>query len=135
MILTFSQNFSSNGPYVVLNFCKFSDTGSPPLTQFSNNTVLGQIFVKFGEFLSILSIKSKYVVIWAISFQKKTGWSLIYQLLLGPWSLLPEGLLLLVLIFSKVYYLVLIHMGGPYEMIMRVHNYLHRYVQSYKTSK
>ena len=88
MILTFSQNFSSNGPYVVLNFCEFSNTGSPPLTQFSNNTVLGQIFVKFVEFLSI---KSKYVVIWAISFQKKTGWSLIYQLLLGPY-------------FLKVYY-------------------------------
>ena len=62
MVLTFSQNFSSNGPYVVLNFCKFSDTGNPPLTQFSNNMVLGQIFVKFGEFLSILSIKSKHVL-------------------------------------------------------------------------
>ena len=91
MVVIFSQNFTSNGPYVVLNFCEFSDRGSPPLTQFSNNTVLGQIFVKFGEFLSILSIKSKYVVIWAISFQKKTGWSLIYQLLLGPY-------------FLKVYY-------------------------------
>ena len=26
MVLIFSQNFTSNGPYVVLNFCKFSDT-------------------------------------------------------------------------------------------------------------
>ena len=25
VVLTFSQNFSTNGPYVVLNFCKFSD--------------------------------------------------------------------------------------------------------------
>ena len=73
--------------------------------------------MKFCEFLSILSIKSKYVVIWAISFQKKTGQSLIYHfLLLGPWSLLPEGLLLLVLIFSKVYYLPGPYMGGPYKM-------------------
>ena len=26
MVLIFSQNFTSNGPYVVLNFCEFSDT-------------------------------------------------------------------------------------------------------------
>ena len=26
MVLLFSQNFTSNGPYVVLNFCEFSDT-------------------------------------------------------------------------------------------------------------
>ena len=26
VVLIFSQNFSTNGPYVVLNFCKFSDT-------------------------------------------------------------------------------------------------------------
>ena len=25
VVLIFSQNFSTNGPYVVLNFCKFSD--------------------------------------------------------------------------------------------------------------
>ena len=25
MVLIFSQNFSTNGPYVVLNFCKVSD--------------------------------------------------------------------------------------------------------------
>ena len=28
VVLIFSQNFSTNGPYVVLNFCKFSDTWS-----------------------------------------------------------------------------------------------------------
>ena len=38
----------------------------------------------------------------------------------GPWSLLPEGLLVLVLIFSKVYYVPGPYMGGPYKMIMRV---------------
>ena len=53
------------------------------------------------------------VVIWAISFQKKL-------LLFGPWSLLPKGLLLLVLIFSRVYILPGPYMGGPYKMIMRV---------------
>ena len=26
VVLIFSQNFSTNGPYVVLNFCKVSDT-------------------------------------------------------------------------------------------------------------
>ena len=26
VVLIFSQNFGTNGPYVVLNFCKFSDT-------------------------------------------------------------------------------------------------------------
>ena len=25
VVLIFSQNFSTNGPYMVLNFCKFSD--------------------------------------------------------------------------------------------------------------
>ena len=25
VVLIFSQNFSTNGPYVALNFCKFSD--------------------------------------------------------------------------------------------------------------
>ena len=39
MVLIFSQNFTSNCPDVVLNFCGFFDKGSPPLTQFSNNTV------------------------------------------------------------------------------------------------
>ena len=84
MVLIFSQNFSSNGPYVVVNFCNFSDIET--VLEFLNNTD----FLNWkSEFLSILS---KYVVvIWAISFQKKTGWSLIYQLLLGPY-------------FLKVYY-------------------------------
>ena len=39
MVLIFSQNFSSNGPYLVLDFCEFSDTGSPLLTRFSKETV------------------------------------------------------------------------------------------------
>ena len=37
----------------------------------------------------------------------------------GPWSLLPEGLLVLVLIFFESV-LSGPYMGGPYKMIMRV---------------
>ena len=37
----------------------------------------------------------------------------------GPWSLLPEGLLVLVLIFFESV-LPGPYMGGPYKMIMRV---------------
>ena len=40
-------------------------------------------------------------------------------LVLGPY-LLPKGLLVLVLIFSKVYYVPGPYKGGPYKMIMRV---------------
>ena len=52
---------------------------------------------------------------------KKTGWSLIYQLLLlGPWSLFPERLVL----FSGPYFLEGLvsgpYMGGPYKIIMHV---------------
>ena len=33
MVLIFSQNFSSNGPYVVVNFCNFSDRDSPRVSK------------------------------------------------------------------------------------------------------
>ena len=45
----------------------------------------------------------------------------------GPWSLLPEGLLVLVLIFSESV-LPGPYMSGPYKMIMRVY-YVYREIK------
>ena len=41
MVLVFSQNFTSNGPFVVLNFCEFSDT---TVLTFRNFNIFWQFF-------------------------------------------------------------------------------------------
>ena len=43
-VLIFSQNFSSISPYVVLDFCGFSDAGSPLLTRFSKCEIFPSVF-------------------------------------------------------------------------------------------
>ena len=89
---------------MVLNFCEFSDT-------------MVLIFFKMSCFLS----KELESVFFCKNKQDSNRFDLNRKILPrvlykkksceknhGPWSLLPEGLLVLVLIFSKVYYLVLI---------------------------
>ena len=59
-MLIFSQNFSTNGAYVVLSFCKFFDIMVLILQK--NITLMDSLF--FEKFLIVP------VVIWAISFTK-----------------------------------------------------------------
>ena len=48
VVLIFSQNFSTNGPYVVLNFCKFSDTMVLIFWKNFNSTLPVLIFPNFS---------------------------------------------------------------------------------------
>ena len=84
VVLIFSQSFSTNGPYVVPNFCKFFDIMVLILQKIL--TLLDSLF-----FEKILLVP---VVIWAISFTKNlvvlnlptfATWALKVQEFCGPY--------------------------------------------------
>ena len=86
VVLIFSQNFSTNGAYVVLNFCKFFDIMVLILQKIL--TLMDSLF-----FEKILIVP---VVIWAISFTKNlvvlnlstfATWALKVQKFCGPYFL------------------------------------------------
>ena len=115
VVLIFSQNFSTNGPYVVLNFCKFSDYmvlifekksyTTCYLFQIGNYQASKQYF---GSFLSkkLGSVNFCYKVL-----KSSKNFGPYFLKVQYQWSLISQ-------ISSTGPY-----MGGPYITILRVEFY------------
>ena len=99
VVLIFSQNFSTNGPYLVLKFLQVSDTmvlffakKSYTTGKFTGETEKSAFSEEVAEF----GMKSTKMFNLALAELLK---SLVYQV---SWSLISERLELVVLNFSKL---------------------------------
>ena len=112
MVLIFSQNFTSNGPYVVLNFCEFSDT---TVLIFWTSTFFGNSFsvtVRKSNIYKIL-LDMQHVMLHILV--ENTLWiAQKWSLVLTSWRFTSTGPYFFESVLPGPY------KGGPYKMIMRV---------------
>ena len=112
MVLIFSQNFTSNGPYVVLNFCEFSDT---TVLIFWTSTFFGNSFsvtVRKSNIYKIL-LDMQHVMLHILvenTLLIAQKWSSV----LTSWRFTSTGPYFFESVLPGPY------KGGPYKMIMRV---------------